>query len=68
MLHFLYSSHKREKLDQLPQGVRKEEDFLETPRVLELKGTLGTFLVVQWLMPGTQVQSLVRELGPTYCN
>lgn len=46
MLHFLYSLHKREKLDQLPQGVRKEEDFLETPRVLELKGTLGTSLVV----------------------
>ena len=68
MLHFLYSLHKREKLDQLPQGVRKEEDFLETPRVLQLKGTLRTSLVVQWLMPGARVQSLVRELGPTYCN
>ena len=68
MLHFLYSLHKREKLDQLPQRVRKEEDFLETPRVLELKGTLRTSLVVQWLMPGARVQSLVRELGLTYCN
>ena len=37
--------NKREKLDQLPQRVRKEEDFLETPRVLELKGTLRTSLV-----------------------